>query len=89
MKINWKVRLQNKAFLLTMISAVVAFIYQICGIIGIVPPIGEDMVIQLIGLVLNILVGIGILVDPTTVGLDDSKRALNYKSLGKGEADEN
>ena len=54
MKINWKVRLQNKAFLLTMISAVVAFIYQICGIIGIVPPIGEDMVIQLIGLVLNI-----------------------------------
>ena len=81
MKINWKVRLQNKAFLLTMISAVVAFIYQICGIIGIV--------IQLIGLVLNILVGIGILVDPTTVGLDDSKRALNYKTLGKGEADEN
>ena len=89
MKINWKVRLQNKAFLLTMISAVVAFIYQICGIIGIVPPIGEDMVIQLIGLVLNILVGIGILVDPTTVGLDDSNRALNYKTLGKGEADEN
>lgn len=89
MKINWKVRLQNKAFLLTMISAVVAFIYQICGIIGIVPPIGEDMVIQLIGLVLNILVGIGILVDPTTVGLDDSKRALNYKTPGKGEADEN
>lgn len=83
MKINLKVRLQNKAFLLTMLSAVVAFIYQMCGIFGVVPAIGEDMVIQLIGLILNVLVGIGILVDPTTAGLDDSSRALGYKTPGK------
>ena len=83
MKINFKVRLQNKAFLLTMLSAVVAFIYQMCGILGIVPPIGEDMIIQFLGLVLNILVGIGILVDPTTAGLNDSSRAMEYKTPRK------
>lgn len=78
MKINFKVRLKNKAFVLTMLSAMVAFIYQMCGIIGIIPAIGEDMVIQLIGLVLNLLVGLGILVDPTTSGINDSRQALNY-----------
>ena len=83
MKINLKVRLQNKAFLLTMLSAVVAFVYQMCGIFGIVPAIGEDMVIQLVGLVLNVLVGIGILVDPTTAGVNDSKRALGYQTPGE------
>lgn len=83
MKINFKVRMKNKAFVLTMLSAIVAFIYQMCGIIGIVPAIGEDMVIQLLGLVLNLLVGLGILVDPTTSGINDSRQALNYTTPRK------
>lgn len=83
MKINFKVRIKNKAFVLTMLSAIVAFIYQMCGIIGIVPAIGEDMVIQLIGLVLNVLVGLGILLDPTTSGVNDSKQALSYTTPRK------
>ncbi len=83
MKINFKVRMKNRAFVLTMLSAIVAFIYQMCGIIGIVPAIGEDMVIQLIGLVLNLLVGLGILVDPTTSGINDSRQALNYTTPRK------
>lgn len=83
MKINFKVRMKNRAFVLTMLSAIVAFIYQMCGIIGIVPAIGEDMVIQLIGLVLNLLVGLGILVDPTTSGINDSRQAMNYTTPRK------
>lgn len=83
MKINFKVRMKNRAFVLTMLSAIVAFIYQMCGIIGIVPAMGEDMVIQLIGLVLNLLVGLGILVDPTTSGINDSRQAMNYTTPRK------
>ena len=64
-------RLKNKAFVITFLTAIVAFIYQICGMFGIVPPVTEDTVTQLIGLVVNILVGVGILVDPTTEGLKD------------------
>lgn len=78
MKINWKVRLQNKTWLLAMLAAVVAFVYQVLALLGIVPAVSQDQVTQLIGLVINILVALGIVVDPTTTGVTDSSRALQY-----------
>lgn len=68
---NIKKRLKNKAFVITFLTAIVAFIYQICGMFGVVPPVTEDTATQLIGLLANILVGVGILVDPTTEGITD------------------
>lgn len=68
---NIKKRLKNKTFVITFLTAIVAFIYQICGMFGIVPQVAEDTVTQLIGLVVNILVTVGILVDPTTEGITD------------------
>lgn len=79
MKINWKVRMKNKTFVVTFIAAVVAFVYQMAGIVGWVPPVTQDMVGQLIGAVLNVLVAVGILVDPTTKGAADSEQALMYQ----------
>lgn len=78
MKINWKVRLQNKAWLLSMAAAIIAFAYQLCGLCGIVPPISEDMTMQAVGMVVNILVALGIVVDPTTAGVTDSQQAMSY-----------
>ena len=78
MKINWKVRLQNKTWLLSMTAAIIAFIYQACGLFGIVPPISEDMVTQAVGMIANILVALGIVVDPTTLGVTDSQQAMTY-----------
>ncbi len=78
MKINWKVRLQNKTWLLAMLAAIVAFAYQILSLLEIVPAVSEDQVTQLMGLVINILVALGIVVDPTTTGVIDSTRALHY-----------
>lgn len=78
MKINWKVRWKNKTFVVTFLAAVVAFAYQMAGIIGWVPPVSEDLVTQLIAAVVNVLVAVGILVDPTTKGTSDSDRALTY-----------
>ena len=53
MKINWKVRLQNKTWLLAMLAAIVAFVYQLLGLLGVVPAVSQDQITQLIGLVVN------------------------------------
>ena len=78
MKINWKVRLQNKTWLLAMLAAIVAFVYQILSLLEIVPAVSQDQVTQLVGLVINILVALGIVVDPTTTGVTDSQQAMTY-----------
>lgn len=78
MKINWKVRLQNKAWLLAMLAAVVGFVYQVLGLCEIVPAVSQDQITQLVAIVINILVALGIVVDPTTAGVTDSQQALKY-----------
>lgn len=78
MKINWTLRLQNKATLAALAATVLAFAYQLCGIFGIVPPVSQDSLLQLVGILLNILVALGVVTDPTTSGVSDSARALGY-----------
>ena len=78
MKINWKLRFKNKTILLSLFGVVVTFIYQILSIIGITVPISEDNISQLIALFINILVAVGVIVDPTTEGISDSERAMSY-----------
>ena len=78
MKINWKVRFKNKTWLLAFIGVIVAFIYQILGLFGVVPAVTEDYIIQLATLIINGLVAIGVLQDPTTEGISDSQKALTY-----------
>lgn len=79
MKLNLKIRLKNKTFILTMLTTIVAFIYQILGQFEIVPKITQNEITDIILLIVNILAGLGILVDPTTDGLSDSKRVLDKK----------
>ena len=85
MKINWKVRLKNKTWLLAFAGAIVAFVYQILGMLGVVAPIAEDNVTQIIGLLVNLLVALGIVQDPTTAGMSDSSEALSYSESKKEE----
>lgn len=66
-----RIRLKNNVFVTAMAAAIIAFIYQILGICGIVPPVAQDTVSQFVGLVINILVSLGILVNPTTPGFKD------------------
>lgn len=76
---NLKLRLKNKTTLLAIVLAAVAFVYQVLGICGVAVPIAEDQVVQIAGIIINLLVGLGILVDPTTAGIGDSPRALSYE----------
>lgn len=77
-RMNLKLRFKNKATLMALLLCVVAFVYQVCGIIGIVPAVAQEDITQLIGVVLNLLVGLGVLIDPTTQGITDSAKALTY-----------
>ena len=78
MSINWKLRFKNKTTLVAMLSCVIAFVYQILGIFGVVPAISEASVTQFVGLIINFLVAFGVVVDPTTKGVGDSALAQSY-----------
>lgn len=72
---NFTLRLKNKATLTALIAAAVAFVYQILGIVGVIPAISQSDITQLIGIVINLLVGLGVVVDPTTQGIRDGEKA--------------
>lgn len=75
---NFKLRFKNKTTLIALIAAIMGCIYQILGIVGITAPITQDSAMQAVTLICNILVGLGVLVDPTTQGIKDSERAMGY-----------
>lgn len=78
MKINWKARFKNKAFIVTFVTLIVTFVYQVLGILDIVPSVSENDVMNIAMLLVNVLGALGVLVDPTTDGFGDSERALTY-----------
>lgn len=77
--LNLKIRLKNKTFIITMMTTIIAFVYQMLAQFEVVPKITQDQTIQVLMLVVNILAGLGILVDPTTDGVKDSERVLEKK----------
>lgn len=84
-KINWKVRFKNGKWVLSFTSLLTTFAYQLLSMFDITPAVSQDTIIQLIGLVLTVFAGIGIVQDPTTVGISDSTQALTYDSPKDGD----
>lgn len=83
--INFKLRLQNKTTLVSMILAIISFVYMVLDAFGVVPKFEQDVIVKLaLGLV-DLLVLLGIIVDPTTAGVADSTRAMNYQEPFKKE----
>ena len=78
MNINWKIRFQNKTFLTGLISLVVVFIYDLLQLLEIAPAVTQSAVMQVAEGILTILGMLGVIADPTTAGLSDSKQALTY-----------
>ena len=69
--INFKLRLQNKATLVALISAVFLMLQQF----GLHIP---NNIQEGVNTLVVILVILGIVTDPTTKGVADSEQALNY-----------
>lgn len=80
MEINWKVRIKNKAFWLAIIPAIILLIQAIGKTFGYTFDFGtlEENLVNVVNAVFAVLVILGVIVDPTTVGIGDSKRALGY-----------
>lgn len=79
--INWKVRIKNKAFWLAMIPAVLLLVQTVAAVFGYSLDFGDlgNRLVAVVNAVFGVLVILGVVVDPTTQGVGDSRQALNYK----------
>ena len=87
MKINWKQRFRNRTWLLTFVAAVAALIYQSLKVLGIVPHIAQEQLMELVTMLVGIFILLGIVVDPTTPGTKDSDLAMSYSKHDPEEID--
>lgn len=81
MKINWTVRLKNKNFWLALVPALALLFQAFADIFGLKLEFGQtiDKVLVFINVLFAFLVLVGVVNDPTTTGLSDSTRALEYE----------
>ena len=79
--INWKVRIKNKQFWMSLIPALALVVQAVAAVFGweldFSSLIGK--LLAVVDAVFALLVILGIVVDPTTAGVGDSKRALGYQ----------
>ena len=80
MKINWKVRLKNKNFWITLIPALLLLVQAILAVFGVKIDIGDigNKLLIVVDAAFVVLAILGIVTDPTTKGVSDSERALDY-----------
>ena len=78
--INWKVRIKNKQFWLSIIPAVALVVQAVAAVFGYTLDLSTlvGKILAVVDAVFAVLVILGIVVDPTTAGVPDSKRAMNY-----------
>ena len=78
MKVNWKVRFKNKTWVTMFLSLIVGFIFNMLKLFEVAPGFTENQIMNIVSQVLTFLGLFGVVVDPTTAGLDDSIRAMQY-----------
>lgn len=85
MKINWKVRLLSKKFWLAIVPAALLLIQVIAVPFGY--EFKTDLVNEQATAIINaffaFLTVLGVVIDPTTPGIDDSQQALTYMKGAK------
>lgn len=78
--INWQVRIKNKQFWLSIIPAVLLLIQVVADVFGFELNLGElgDKLLAVVNAVFGVLTILGVVVDPTTKGINDSTQAMSY-----------
>lgn len=86
MNINWIVRIKNKNFWLAIIPAILVLIQVVASVFGVTIDLGElgNKLLAVVDAVFVILAILGIVTDPTTEGISDSKQAMTYDEPKKG-----
>ena len=79
--INWRVRIRNKAFWVAIIPSVLVLIQVVAAVFGYTLDLGElgNKLIAVVNSVFVVLSILGVVNDPTTSGLSDSKQAMTYE----------
>ena len=78
--INWRVRIKNKSFWVSLIPAVLLVVQVFAALFGF-DLATDDLEVKLLACanaVFALLTVLGIVTDPTTAGIADSDRAMTY-----------
>ena len=79
--INWRVRIKNKNFWMSIIPAVLLLIQVVAAVFGYTVDLGDlgNKLLAVVDAVFVVLAILGVVTDPTTKGVGDSERALTYE----------
>lgn len=80
MKINWKVRIKNKNFWITIIPAFLLLVQVVASVFGFTLDLGDlgNKLLAVVNAAFGVLAILGIVTDPTTAGVSDSEQAMTY-----------
>lgn len=80
MNVNWRVRLVNRTFWVSIIPAILLVVQLMLDLVGIEMDFGEwgNKLVAIVDAIFIVLSIMGIVNDPTTEGLNDSVRAMTY-----------
>ena len=79
--INWKVRLKNKQFWISLIPALAILVQAVAAVFGYTLDLEAlvGKILAVVSAVFAVLAILGVVVDPTTAGIADSERAMSYE----------
>lgn len=79
--INWKVRIKNKAFWMTFIPALLLLVTSVAAVFGFTIDLTDisGKLLAAIEALFVVLAICGVVNDPTTAGMGDSRQALTYE----------
>ena len=82
MKINWKVRIKNKNFWITVIPALLLLVQVVAAVFGYTLDLGDlgNKLLAVVNAAFAVLSILGIVTDPTTKGISDSDQAMTYNT---------
>lgn len=85
--INWKVRIKNPNFWLSLIPALLLLVQVVAAVFGFTIDLNDlgERLLAVVNALFAVLSILGIITDPTTPGVNDSERALTYIEPGKTE----
>lgn len=80
MGINWKVRIKNKNFWISIIPAFILLVQAVAAVFGFTLDLGDlgNKLLVVVNAAFSVLTILGIVNDPTTAGMADSIQAQTY-----------
>ena len=79
--INWKVRLKNKQFWVSLIPALAILVQTVAAVFGYTLDLEAlaGKILAVVSAVFAVLAILGVVVDPTSAGIAVSERAMSYE----------